>query len=154
MDGKSKMILVVEDDKDDVFFLQFAFEEAGISNPLRVLTDGQQVIDYLAGKEQYGDREQFPFPGLMLLDLQLPVRKGLDVLRWIRQQPELATLLVVVLSSSSESCDIDEAYRLGARSFLVKPSNIAGRLDLAKTIKHYWLEWNQSGEFRDRKKVP
>jgi CheY-like chemotaxis protein len=139
----SRTILLAEDDANDIFFLQFAFESAQISNPLQVVVDGQQAIDYLAGAGPYADRARFPFPCLMLLDLKLPLKMGLDVLRWIREQPALQTLLVVVLSSSSEKEDIDEAYRLGARSYIVKPLSVPKRLELASLIKSYWLEFNQ-----------
>jgi CheY-like chemotaxis protein len=144
MNGLGNLILLVEDDANDVFFLRHAFEGAGITNPLHVVDDGQKAIDYLAGEGPYADRRRFPYPGLVLLDLKLPVRMGLDVLHWIRQQPKLRTLLVVVLSSSSDTRDIDEAYRLGARSFLVKPISMDKRLELAKAIKLYWLELNQA----------
>ena len=79
----------------------------------------------------------------MLLDLKLPLRSGLDVLRWIQQSPELSALLVIILSSSPDQRDVDEAYRLGARSFLVKPVSVEKRLEMAKAIKTYWLELNQ-----------
>jgi CheY-like chemotaxis protein len=143
MNGLGSLILLVEDDPNDVFFLRHAFEGAGITNPLHVVEDGEKAIDYLAGVGCYADRHRFPFPCLILLDLKLPVRMGLDILRWIRQQPKLRTLLVVVLTSSADPRDIDEAYRLGARSFLVKPISMEKRLELAKAIKLYWLELNQ-----------
>jgi CheY-like chemotaxis protein len=146
MDASSRPILLVEDDENDVFFLKYAFEAAGIKNPLHSVQDGQQAIDYLSGSGPYADRRQYPFPWLVLLDLKLPIKMGMDVLRWVRQQPQLAALLVVVLTSSSDSRDIDEAYRCGARSFLVKPLSVEKRLELAKAIKLYWLELNQFPE--------
>ncbi|SRR6266446_9189940 len=136
-------ILLVEDDENDVFFLKYAFEAAGIANPVQVVEDGQQAIDYLAGNGIYQDRARHPFPCLVLLDLKLPVRMGLDVLRWIRKQPALQSLLVIVLSSSADARDVEESYRLGARSFLVKPLTVNQRLELARAIKSYWLEINQ-----------
>ncbi len=143
MNTAEKPILVVEDDENDVFFLKHAFETAGIANPVHVVADGQQAIDYLAGKGPCADRARFPLPCLVLLDLKLPVLAGLDVLRWIRQRPALQTLLIIVLSSSSAFQDIDEAYRLGARSFLIKPLSIDKRLELARAIKSYWLQLNE-----------
>src|SRR5438874_11348590 len=95
-------ILLVEDDKNDVFFLRYAFEAAAIPNPLKVVEDGQQAIDYFAGKGKYGNRARFPFPCLVLLDLKLPVKMGLDVLRWVNEQPSLKTLLILVLTSSKD----------------------------------------------------
>jgi len=136
-------ILLVEDDPNDVFFLQYAFESAGITNPVQVLEDGQKAIDYLAGNGRFSERKKFPFPCLVLLDLKLPVKMGLDVLRWIQQQPDLQTLIVIVLTSSSDRVDIEEAYRLGARSYLVKPLSVDARLEMAKALKHYWLGVNQ-----------
>lgn len=143
MSTEGKTILLVEDDKNDVFFLQYAFEMAGVANPLQVVVDGQQAIDYLAGAGIYADRNRYPFPCLVLLDLKLPVRMGLDVLRWIQQQPNLRNLLVIVLTSSSDLLDVDEAYRLGARSFLVKPLSVDKRLEMAKALKTYWLDLNE-----------
>jgi len=142
----SRPILLVEDDENDVFFLQHAFEKAGIRNPMFIVRDGQEAINYLSGVGRYGDRNQAPFPWLVLLDLKLPVKTGLEVLRWIRSQPKLAELLVVVLTSSANSQDIDESYRCGARSFLVKPVSVEKRLELAKAIKLYWVELNEVSE--------
>ena len=143
MGAESQTILLVEDDRNDVFFLQYAFEEAHIRNPLQVVEDGQKAIDYLAGAGIYAEREKYPFPCLMLLDLKLPVRMGMDGLRWIRDHPVLHSMLVVVLTSSADVRDVDEAYRLGARSFLVKPLSVDKRLEMAKAIKHYWLDMNE-----------
>lgn len=143
MTSEGRTILLVEDDRNDIFFLQYAFEVAEIENPLQVVVDGQQAIDYLAGTGQYADRRRFPFPSLVLLDLKLPVKLGTDVLLWIRKQAHLANLLVIVLSSSSDSHDVDQAYECGARSFLVKPLSVEKRLELARMIKSYWLELNE-----------
>ena len=140
---ETNAILLVEDDENDAFFLKFAFETAGIKNNIYVVQDGQMAMDYLAGKGTYSDRSRFPFPCLVLLDLKLPVCMGLDVLRWLRKQPALGQLLVVVLTSSADPRDVDEAYRLGARSFLVKPLAVDKRLELARAIKLYWLDWNE-----------
>jgi len=143
MAESAKTILLVEDDENDVFFLTYAFESAGVMNPVAVAKDGQEAIEYLAGTGRYADRGRYPLPCLVLLDLKLPVKPGLEVLRWIRQQHHLQPLLVIVLTSSRDSNDVDEAYRLGARSFLVKPLSIHERLETAKIIKRYWLELNQ-----------
>jgi CheY-like chemotaxis protein len=138
-----KTILLVEDDPNDVFFLTYAFEQAGIADPVQTVVNSQQAIDYLAGNDRYANRDQFPMPRLVLLDLKLPGCGGLDVLRWIQQQPSLRTLLVIVLSSSSDPRDVDEAYRLGARSFLVKPLSVHKRREMAKALKKYWLDLNE-----------
>lgn len=144
MTAESRTILLIEDDKNDVFFLRYALESAGVTNPLQVAEDGEEAVHYLAGAGPYADRERYPIPCLVLLDLKLPFRTGLEVLDWIHRQPELQTLLVVVLTSSAEIADVDAAYRLGARSFLVKPLSVDKRLQLARLIKSYWLEFNES----------
>ncbi|SDT89951.1 Response regulator receiver domain-containing protein [Verrucomicrobium sp. GAS474] len=116
-----KHILVVEDTEDDVFFLKRALKAAGITIPVQVAVDGQQALDYLSYSGAYADRERYPLPFLVLLDLKLPYIMGFDVLRWIRQQPPLADVKVVVLSSSQQEADIQMARTLGCNSYLVKP---------------------------------
>src|SRR5579859_5713968 len=101
----SEIILVVEDNPDDVFFLQRALKKAQISNPVQVVVDGQEAIEYLAGTEKYVNRHDFPLPYLVLLDLKLPRFDGFEVLAWMRQQPAVAAIPVVILSSSSEERD-------------------------------------------------
>jgi two-component system response regulator len=141
--GQNNTILLIEDDQNDVFFIQYAFEVANITNPLQIGVNGQEAMDYLAGNGKYADRAQFPFPCLVLLDLKLPVKMGMDVLRWIHEQAALRNLLVLVLTSSSNIEDVDEAYRLGARSYLVKPLSVEKRLEMARLIQSDWLELNQ-----------
>ncbi len=136
-----KTILQVEDDPNDVFFLKHALKRAGVANPIRVVNDGQEAIDYLKGAGRFADREQFPLPGLVLLDLKLPHVMGLDVLKWIRQESGLS-LVVVLLTASAEEADIASAYRLGANGFLVKPSEARKLVDMAKAINHFWLTHN------------
>ncbi len=129
----------VEDDRNDVFFLQHAFRAAGISHPVRVARDGQEAIDYLSGAGNFADRAQHPLPCLILLDLKLPRKDGFEVLAWLREQPDLRQLTVIVLTSSVRQLDIDRSYGLGANSFVVKPSQLQERVELAKLINGYWL---------------
>ena len=136
-----KTILLVEDEEDDVFFLQQAFRKAGILNPMHVASDGPQAIDYFKGAGKFANRTEFPPPGLVLLDLKLPYVMGLDVLKWVRQQPELP-VVVIILSSSSELTDIKTAYRLGANAYLVKPPDVSKLVEVAKSIKDFWLTHN------------
>ena len=136
-----RTVLLVEDDENDVFFMQQAVQRAGVLNPIRVASDGQQAIDYFQGVGKFANREEFPLPCLVLLDLKLPRVMGLDVLKWIRQQPEVAAI-VVILSSSSEEADIATAYRLGANGYLVKPPDMNKLDEMAKSIKDFWLTHN------------
>lgn len=137
-------ILHVEDRPEDVYLLQYAFSQAGITNPVHVVADGQQAIDYLAGHGQYADRSQFPLPAFALLDLKLPIRMGMEVLQWIRQQPALKPLIVIILSSSIFEGDIKRAYELGVNAFLVKPADLGGTIEMCKALKHFWIEHNRS----------
>ena len=136
-----KPILQVEDDPNDVFLLKHAMTKAGVANPIQVASDGQQAIEYLQGTGQFADRERFPRPCLILLDLKLPYVMGLDVLKWIREQPG-AFLAVVMLTASGEDRDIVTAYRLGANAFLTKPSEPAKLVGMAKAIRDFWLTHN------------
>src|SRR5256885_11012165 len=116
----NKLVLLVEDNEDDVFIMQNAFQKARIANPIFVAGDGRSALDYLEGLGKFADRAQFPLPGLVLLDLNLPQVHGLDVLKSIRANPLLRPTLVVVLTSSDQESDIDKAYRIGANSYLTK----------------------------------
>lgn len=136
-----KTILQVEDDPNDVFLFQHAMKKAGVENPVHVASDGQQAIDYLQGTGKFADREKFPFPCLVLLDLKLPYVMGLDVLKWIRKQPG-KTVTVLMLTASGEDADIATAYRLGANAFLTKPSEASKLRDMVKSIKDFWLTYN------------
>jgi CheY-like chemotaxis protein len=136
-------ILLVEDDPNDVFLIQRAFRRANIVNPVQVVQDGEAAVLYLSSQEPYADRDRYPLPILMLLDLKLPRRSGLEVLEWLRQQPRLKRLPVVVLTSSRENIDVDRAYDLGANSYLVKPVAFDGLLNMVKTLNQYWLLMNE-----------
>ncbi len=114
-------VLVVEDNDDDVFILRRAFRDSKLANPLFIVTDGQEALDYLRGHGRFADRTAFPFPSLVLLDLKLPFVSGLEVLEWIQSQPFKSSLLVIILTSSAEDRDIHRAYHLGARAYLTKP---------------------------------
>jgi DNA-binding response OmpR family regulator len=134
-------ILLVEDEEGDVFFMQLAMKKADVLNPLQVASDGQEAIDYFKGVGKFANREEFPLPCLVLLDLKLPRVMGLDVLKWIRQQPGVG-VIVIILSSSREEADIATAYRSGANGYLVKPSEVNQLTDMVKSIKDFWLTHN------------
>lgn len=136
-----KPILQVEDDPNDVLFLRHALEAAGVANPVQVAKDGREAIDYLNGAGNFADREKFPLPCLVLLDLKLPYVTGLGVLEWIRRQRGMP-LVVIMLTSSAERADIATAYRLGANAFLTKPCELSRLKAMAKAIKDFWLSHN------------
>jgi CheY-like chemotaxis protein len=135
-------ILLIEDNPDDVFFMQRACKSAGVTNPLHVADDGDKAIEYLSGAGEFGDRAAYPLPCLILLDLKLPGRSGLQVLAWLRKQPDFATNIVIILTTSREPRDIHEAYRLGANAYLVKPTSPAQLAEVVAAIKTFWIDHN------------
>jgi CheY-like chemotaxis protein len=132
-------ILYVEDEESDVILLQHVLGKTGIHNPLQTVKDGKEARDYLAGNPPFNERELHPLPGLVLLDLSLPYLSGFEVLEWIRRQPQLRRLPVVVFSSSSRPDDIDRAYDAGANAYVVKPSALADLMALALALRDFWL---------------
>jgi CheY-like chemotaxis protein len=136
-------ILQIEDDDNDAFFMKHAFKRAGIANIVQVVTDGQMAMDYLAGAGAFGDRTAYPQPDLVLLDLKLPKMSGLEVLEWIRGQPGLRTLVVIVLTSSPDARDARRAYELGANSYVIKPADLQKYAEFARRLKEWWLDCNQ-----------
>ena len=136
-------ILLVEDEPGDVLLIRRACRRANLSSPLQVVGDGEAAVAYLAGQDAYADRQQYPLPALVLLDLKLPRKSGLEVLAWLRAQPALKRLPVVVLTSSRERGDVDRAYELGANSYLVKPVGFDTLLEMIQTLGLYWLVLNE-----------
>ena len=129
-------LLYVEDNDSDVLFFRRAMGQVASPAPLYVVTDGAQAIDYLSGAEPYGDRAVHPFPSVLLLDLKLPRKSGLEVLKWMNTQG-LKSPKVVVLTSSSESADVDAAYRLGAFAYVVKPVSIGLLRQVARALSGF-----------------
>lgn len=143
MTTTNRALLLVEDNEDDVFLMKRALKGARVVNPLFVVEDGQEAVDYLGGSGKFADRDQYPLPAVVFLDLKLPFISGHDVLAWIRRQRELESLVVIVLTSSNEPSDLNRCYALGANSYVVKPPTPEQLEELAKAFKWYWLEYNQ-----------
>jgi CheY-like chemotaxis protein len=137
------VILYVEDDQNDLILMRQAWGKAGVLNPLKVVTDGEQAVKYLSGEGKYADRSEFPLPILVLLDLKLPKLSGLDVLKWIRAEPSVQTVPVIMFSSSTRPEDIRTAYARGANSYLTKPPDHEGLTKMVASLKDYWLNCNQ-----------
>ena len=137
-------VLLVEDDPNDVLLIQRAFTKASLQIPMHIVDNGEAAVAYLSGKDDYGDRDRYPLPLLMLLDLKLPCLSGHEVLAWLRQQPDFKRLPVVVLTSSQEMGDINRAYDLGANSYLVKPVAFNALIDIVKLLDLYWITLNQA----------
>ena len=132
-------ILLVEDDDNDVLFMKLAFKRAGMSNPLIILHDGAEAIDYLDGVEPYADRYRFPVPCLILTDLKMPRMDGFDLLAWIQHRPEFHHIPAIVLSSSNQPEDRRRALELGARDYWVKPSEIQTLMRIIQQMRTTWV---------------
>src|SRR6185436_5858453 len=144
--SEASPILVVEDDENHAFFIRRAFARVGLLNPTHFVDDGDQAIAYLKGEGRYSNREEFPLPSLMLLDLKMPNTDGFGVLEWVRAHPSLSALRIIVLTTSGATSDINRAYRLGANSFLTKPMNFTALVELTKWVKGYWLDFSSEPE--------
>lgn len=128
-------ILYAEDSGDDAFLMERAFRKANFLNQLKVVYNGQQAIDYLSGKALFADRSAYPIPAMVLLDLKMPQKTGLEVVQWIRGEGGMQDLTVFLLSSSNLEKDIASAHRLGANGYLVKPMSLDGMLDLVTELR-------------------
>jgi CheY-like chemotaxis protein len=143
----TQTILLVEDNPADILLIQRAFRQADLSHiSLQIVRDGDAAVLYLSGEREYLDRERYPLPILMLLDLKLPRRSGHEVLEWLRQQPDIKRLPVIMLTSSREILDVNQAYELGVNSYLVKPIGFAALVEMLKTLNLYWLMLNEPPE--------
>ena len=140
------VILLAEDDEDQVLLIRHVFKQARLLNPLHVVGNGEEAINYLQGVGTYANRAEFPLPDLLLLDLKMPRKNGFQVLRWIRSRPGLSSLRVVVLTTSSDMVDVNLAYQLGANSFLVKPADFQQFVSVILAMQGYWLWMSEAPE--------
>src|SRR5688572_28888531 len=136
---KADLILIAEDNEDHVYLLRRALHKGAVLNPVFVVNDGEEAIAYLKGEGKFADRYEYPLPTLLLLDLKMPRKSGFEVLEWIRNQPGLRRLRVVVHATSDDPADVNRAYELGANSFMVKPMEKHQFFSLTEAIKGYWL---------------
>jgi CheY-like chemotaxis protein len=139
LDLRDATILLVEDNDEDILLMKRAFRNARIANPLNVVKDGEQAIQYLSGERAYADRTLYPIPFLVLLDLRLPKLSGFEVLEWIREQPELEDVTIVVLTGSDHVPDVTKAHEMGANSYLVKPGTFRELVEMVQRINGRWL---------------
>lgn len=137
-------ILLVEDNSDEVELMKVALKRAEITNPLQVVKDGQEALDYLKGENRFASRTSFPLPCLVFLDLKLPRVSGHAVLTWLKGHPKLKVIPVIVLTSSKEPTDLTKVYELGANSFLTKPAKLAEFVEMVKTTATYWISGNRT----------
>ncbi len=149
MDG-IKPVLAADDNPDDLRLLQFAWRTANVSAPLEVVQGGEEIIAYLRGADRFADRKLHPLPQLLLLDLKMPRKDGFEVLQWIRSQPGLRRLPVVVLTASLHKEDVQRAFDVGASAFLVKPVELQQLVQMVKAIDGFWMTHSQLPNLQPR----
>ena len=138
----TQTILLVDDSENDLLLTRTAFRKAAWNNPLQEVQNGEEAIAYLKGEGAYNDRNEFPLPAAMLLDLNMPRKNGFDVLAWVRAHPTLKRLPIVILTASMRPEDVERAFDLGATSFLVKPTNLAELVEIIRSLCG-WVQVNQ-----------
>jgi CheY-like chemotaxis protein len=139
--GQPVVILMADDDADDRLLTKRALEASRVINELRFVQDGEELMDYLLRRSQYADAESAPWPGLILLDLNMPRKDGREALQEIKGHPELRRIPVVIMTTSKAEEDIFRSYDLGANSFITKPVTFERLVELMKTLGAYWIEF-------------
>lgn len=145
--GQALVVLAAEDDRSDLWFLTEAMGGAGTAVALQAVRDGDEVLRYLLGEGEFGDREKHPLPDVLVLDLKMPRMGGLDVLRWVKENPEYKWLPTIVLSGSVMMDDVRQAYELGASGFFTKPSSFEELKEVVRTLLIYWRRCQRPERF-------
>jgi len=138
MQHQQLTFLIVEDNPDEVILLQRAFQRADLGVAAQFVENGEEAIDYLSGQDCYTDRDTYPEPDLVIMDLKMPRKGGFEVLEWFRNIQEGALIPIVILTSSEREADIQRAYSLGANSYFIKPAHFDGLLSVLQAIYQYW----------------
>src|SRR3954462_10509509 len=138
--GVQNAILLADDSEDDEILLKRVLRLSGLANPVILVRDGEEAIAYLKGQGAYADREKHPLPKVLMLDLKMPRKDGFEVLQWVKAQPQLKDILVVVLTSSDRTEDMERSYQLGANSFLSKPCKVEDVQNLANGFPGFLSE--------------
>lgn len=131
-------ILIAEDDENDILILERALRKVGFTNPFHVCRDGAEVVEYLCGEGKYADRQKYPFPRILITDLKMPKMDGLQLLRWLHDHPQCNIIPRIVLSASRQPSDVQEAYKWGVNSYLVKPGSYEQLVQMLKVVFDYW----------------
>lgn len=140
MNPQSIVILIADDDAEDRMLVKDALEESRLINNIRFVENGEDLMDYLHNRGQYSDKQKYPVPGLILLDLNMPKKDGREALKEIKSDPALRMIPIVVLTTSKAEEDILKTYDLGVSSFITKPVTFHSLVDIMKTLSKYWFE--------------
>ena len=137
--SKRAIFLYAEDAENDVLLMKKAIAKAGLDIELKTVSDGEELIRYINGEGPFSDRRKYPLPTLLVLDLNLPKKNGFEILKWLRRQPHLKRMIVIVLTASRRQEDVDQSHELGANAVLVKPSTIDDLVDMVRQLSD-WVE--------------
>ena len=137
---KTVAILMADDDLEDQMLVRNAWQKSRLSNDLRFVDDGEQLMDYLYRRGAYADPNDSPRPGVILLDLNMPKKDGYEALEEIKNDPDLRRIPVVVLTTSKADEDIIRSYNLGVSGFITKPVTFGGLVEAIKALRRYWFE--------------
>lgn len=134
----TELVLVAEDNPDDALLLRRALDKAGIIARVKIVSDGEEMLLYLQGRGAYANRAASPLPSLIILDLKMPRKSGLEVLEWINENPDVAVVPTIVLSASNLEKDVRAAYNLGANTYFVKPTTFDELVETMRMVEKYW----------------
>ncbi|WP_426359283.1 response regulator [Pseudocolwellia sp. HL-MZ19] len=150
MNTNAITILIADDDEDDRLLTQDALTESRVLNTLYCVEDGVELLEYLNREGKYQDKAKSPRPNLILLDLNMPRKDGREALKEIKANPALKGIPVVILTTSKQEEDKVKGYNLGAASYITKPVNFEGLVDLMKTLGKYWIEFVEFPDSDDK----
>lgn len=134
------VMLIAEDDAEDRMLIQEALDESSLKSNIQFVENGEELMDYLQNRDKFADKERFPSPGLILLDLNMPKKDGREALKEIKADEALKHLPIVVLTTSKAEEDVLKTYNLGVNSFISKPVTFTALVDVMKTLSKYWFE--------------
>lgn len=133
-----RTILLVEDNDDDVILMLSALKRGGLANPVQRVRDGEEAVAYLLGKEEFGDREKFAYPSIIISDLKMPRMNGIELLKWLNENPAFRVVPTIMLSTADNASEVSQCYLLGASAYFVKPPMMEGLVEIMKAIAGYW----------------
>ncbi|MGZ4056035.1 MAG: response regulator [Bacteroidia bacterium] len=138
--GRLIEILIADDDEEDTMLIKDALNESRLRNGVKSVGDGEELMEFLYNKGKYADKELYPTPGIILLDLNMPKMDGREALKEIKEDPKLRSIPIIVLTTSKAEEDIVRTYNLGVSSFITKPVSFSALVEIMKTLNKYWFE--------------
>ena len=137
-------VLVVEDNHDEATAIRESFEQLGYTEPIQILDRGSEAIDYLDGLGQYSQRNRFPLPDFVLIDLDLGDANAFEILEWLKNKPELGGIRTVIMTNGENVASMNRAYQLGAASFITKPLSFSEFRDTIQSLYNQWAAKNRA----------